>query len=418
MTRVSNDDRDGTGISRRSFLGRSSAILAGAAVTPALIAAATSNGSSLAFKPLDPAKKIRMGVVGGGFGLSFQWHLDPNCVVQAVSDRRADRRERLKQVYRCNRAYPTLDELIKDRSIDAIAIFTGAPDHAAHAIAAMKAGKHVVSAVPACITIEQAGALRDAVKKTGMTYMLCETSWFHPTGILARDLHASGAFGRLFYSEVEYNHPSTEADLKQVWFREGKRTWRHGNPPMLYPTHATSYLIGTTGERLTDVSCLGVLAPRIEGYGVGQNQYGNAYNAMMGLFSTNKGNVCRANVVWTGTNSGERAQWFGTDLSLYMPNESSGQPLHGQGLKKPTQIEVPDYAAQLPKPMRVASDHGGSHPFLTHEFIASLVEKRRPAIDIHEALALTVPGIIANESAKRGGERLKIPSFDAPAVRS
>ena len=54
----------------------------------------------------------------------------------------------------------------------------------------------------------------------------------------------------------------------------------------------------------------------------------------------------------------------------------------------------------------------GSHVFLTHEFVDALVNERRPAVDIYEALAMTVPGIIAHESALRDGETMKIPSFD------
>ena len=39
--------------------------------------------------------------------------------------------------------------------------------------------------------------------------------------------------------------------------RGGRRTWRYGYPPMLYPTHSTGYHVGVTRERLTRVSCLG-----------------------------------------------------------------------------------------------------------------------------------------------------------------
>jgi hypothetical protein len=66
----------------------------------------------------------------------------------------------------------------------------------------------------------------------------------------------------------------------------------------------------------------------------------------------------------------------------------------------------------LPKAMRHSSGHGGSHTFITHEFIAALVEEREPAIDIYEALAMTVPGIVAHQSALKGGEQLRVPSFD------
>ncbi|MCI4438337.1 gfo/Idh/MocA family oxidoreductase, partial [archaeon] len=47
-----------------------------------------------------------------------------------------------------------------------------------------------------------------------------------------------------------------------------------------------------------------------------------------------------------------------------------------------------------------------------HEFIQSIIEKRSPAIGIYEALAMTVPGIIAHQSALRGGEQMWIPSFE------
>jgi len=73
---------------------------------------------------------------------------------------------------------------------------------------------------------------------------------------------------------------------------------------------------------------------------------------------------------------------------------------------------VPDYFPLLPGPMRIATGHGNSHGFLTHEFITALVENRPPAVDLYEALAMTVPGIVAMESSRKGGERLKVPSFD------
>jgi len=66
----------------------------------------------------------------------------------------------------------------------------------------------------------------------------------------------------------------------------------------------------------------------------------------------------------------------------------------------------------LPEPLRHASGHGGSLTFLTHEFIDALAHGRRPAIDIHESLAMTVPGIVAHQSALKGGAQLEIPSFD------
>jgi len=76
------DSRMTSATSRRGFL-------AGTAAT-----SAAALGGRFAFA--EPAvTKIRMGVVGGNFGRSFYWHEHPNCVVEAVSDLRPERREGL-----------------------------------------------------------------------------------------------------------------------------------------------------------------------------------------------------------------------------------------------------------------------------------------------------------------------------------
>lgn len=66
----------------------------------------------------------------------------------------------------------------------------------------------------------------------------------------------------------------------------------------------------------------------------------------------------------------------------------------------------------LPAGLRHNSGHDGSHTFIAHEFIDSLINNRAPEIDIYEALAYTVPGIVAHQSALKNGETMKIPSFD------
>jgi hypothetical protein len=65
----------------------------------------------------------------------------------------------------------------------------------------------------------------------------------------------------------------------------------------------------------------------------------------------------------------------------------------------------------LPAPLRHNSGHEGSHTFLTHEFVSAVLENRKPAVDVHEAVAYTAPGIVAHQSALKGGEQLQIPSF-------
>ncbi len=77
-------------------------------------------------------------------------------------------------------------------------------------------------------------------------------------------------------------------------------------------------------------------------------------------------------------------------------------------------VDVPQYwkGDMLPESMRHPSGHDGSHTFVAAEFINALVEDREPVIDVYESLAMTVPGIVAHQSALKGGEQMTVPSFD------
>lgn len=386
-------------MSRRDFIK-----MAGVA---ALSGAALAAGGPAMPQPVSD-KKIRIGIVGGGFGAAFQWHLDPNCIVAAVSDLRPDRRKHLQNVYGCDRPYDSLEELVKDPDLDAVAVFTGAPDHVRHVTEVMNHGKHCICAVPAAVTIEECYQLKQLKEKTGLRYMMAETSYYRAPCILARELFADGKFGKFVYSEVEYYHNMTGSEREALWFHNGDHTWRYGYPPMLYPTHSTCFHVGVTRERFTRVSCLGWGPPDGDWF---QNAYNNAFSNQTALFQASDGNICRCNVMWEVHAGGERAQWIGQTGSMYMDG-CGGQPFVVQIQGQPNMTVCPDYTHRLPEPMRVPSGHGNSHSFLTHEFVSALIEDREPAVDVYESLAMTAPGIVAMESSLKGGEQLKVPSFD------
>ena len=76
----------------------------------------------------------------------------------------------------------------------------------------------------------------------------------------------------------------------------------------------------------------------------------------------------------------------------------------------------PNHWDSLPQSMRVNSGHEGSEPFLTHEFVSAIIEDRWPAVNIYEAIAYTAPGIIAHQSALKGGETMKIHDYGSAPV--
>jgi len=62
-------------------------------------------------------------------------------------------------------------------------------------------------------------------------------------------------------------------------------------------------------------------------------------------------------------------------------------------------------------PVHVRAEHSGSHPFLVHEFLSSIVEDRPARVDAVRAAEWTAPGICAHRSALLDGERVRVPTY-------
>jgi len=368
-------------------------------------------------------RKIRIGIIGGNFGSGFFFHEHPNCIVEAVSDLLPDRREKLMKVYKCTKSYESLEKLLPDPKIEAVFLATPVPDHARHVIASLKAGKHVLCAVPVAMTLEECAAILDTVKSTGLTYMMAETSVFRQNTIQAKKWYREGLFGKIFSAEAEYYHPG----ISNLWFTaDHKPTWRQGQPPMNYPTHATSFLISVTGERCTNVSCLGW---GDDDFLLKNNVYNNPFWNETAFFKTNLGTAFRVQLLRKGAIMGtERGEWHGDKMSFYSKDQNgmgeivvkastrTGKDEGGFIIQEPIKeaFESPLFwkTDMLPEPLRHDSGHGGAHTFITHEFIDSLVNNRQPEVNIYEAIAYTAPGIVAHQSALKGGECMTIPNFD------
>jgi len=283
---------------------------------------------------------------------------------------------------------------VKDPGIEAVFVATDAPHHARHCMEVLRHGKHVMTAVPATYgSIEEGEELLETVKKTGLKFQMAETSCYRPDCHAMREIYRAGGFGRIIFSEGEYFHycPTPIDSYKG---------WRIGSPPLWYPTHSTAYYVGVTGKRFTSVSCLGFRGD-LPANRPGANRYDNPFTDEIALFETSEGGVsrmcmCKAvqnKTVETGRVFGERGWMDGTQ--------------YRGALKK-----LPDIARPPLPPGVPGGGHGGSHGHLSNEFVTAILEDRQPLVNIHEALAMTIPGIVAHKSAFRDGERLKVPQYD------
>jgi predicted dehydrogenase len=350
--------------------------------------------TSKGWKPVSD-RKLRVGIVGYGvcrFGAAFGFQDHPNVEIVAVSDLIPERCQALAKACRCEKTYPSLEELVKEDKIEAVFIATDAPSHAAHAILALRHGKHVACAVPAVFgSLEEAEKLLEAVKGSGLKYAMFETSCFHEDCYAMRQIYQAGGFGRLVYAEGEYYHYCP----KPI---DSFRGWRVGLPPMWYPTHSTAYYVGVTGGSFTQVSCLG-LPSKLEHLQPENNRYKNPFGTEIALLQTSEGGMARMAVSWdTPGYEGEMGRVRGEQGSFYGKY---------QGLLK----ELPPLARPPLPPSVAPGGHGGSHGYLMDDFVTAVLADRKPRVDIVQALAMTVPGIVAHQSALKNGECLKIPQY-------
>ena len=136
-------------------------------------------------------------------------------------------------------------------------------------------------------------------------------------------------------------------------------------------------------------------------YQPANNQFKNPYATEVALFRTNEGGMARMAVSWDMPGAhGEQGRIYGQQGSFE-------ERYSGQADVSKVSIEKP----QLPPGMD-AGGHGGSHGYLTDDFITSILLKRKPVCDVACALNTTVAGIYAHLSAMKGGETMKIPQYE------
>ena len=112
----------------------------------------------------------------------------------AAADPRAEARARFESDFG-GRAYDSVPALCADPAVQAIYVATPHEHHAAHAIAAMRAGKHVLVEKPMAISLAEAQSMVTVATATGRQLVVGPSHSFDAPIARMRSLIASGAYG-------------------------------------------------------------------------------------------------------------------------------------------------------------------------------------------------------------------------------
>lgn len=374
-------------------------------------------------------------MVGLGFGEAFLpiYAAHPAVRELAIVERDADRLRSAGERHGIDARYATVDEMLADPRWDAVHVVTPVATHVELAVKVLRSGRHCACAVPMGRDIAGLRAVLEAERASGRRYMMMETSVYGREFRYVERLQREGRLGGI-----------TGYRGSHIQDLDGFPSYWQAYPPMQYLTHALSPILALTGDTVRDVVAhgSGLLTPERLG------AYGNPFPMEVGLFRLRGSSVVPEVTMaffQTARPYTEGFAVYGEAMSVEWPSTMDDplvvhevQPLDpqrpatgpGGRWSRTTLVDPDDDADALPPELRPFlrawvfqprdggpavthhAGHGGSHPWLVHEFLSAIQDDRPARIDGRTAAAWTAPGICAHESAMRDGERVEVPDFD------
>ena len=197
----------------------------------------------------DQSQTYRIGVSGmrRGRSLALACQTVGGAEVTALFDPDADRLQASAAEIGAT-PYTDFDAFLAS-GIDVAIISSPMPVHAEQSIAALRAGKHVLCEVLACVTVAEARELVAVAKESPGRYMLAENVNYYDEIELIKRLADQGRFGHIYYGEGDYTH-----SLQGLFFNpDGSPTWRGLGGLTVYGSHGLGPLLYITGDRVAQV---------------------------------------------------------------------------------------------------------------------------------------------------------------------
>lgn len=347
----------------------------------------------------------------------------------------------------------TYEHILEDKSINCIANFTQRHLHGDIVIRALKAGKHVYSAVPMAPTVEECQEIVKLVKEKNLIYLMGETCYYYPCAMFCREAYRDGKFGDFTYGASQYYH-----HIDSISY--GKRPNEGGMPPLLYPTHSTGMILSAVDSYVKKVACFGYVDKTNDGrFEVGKNEWNNVFSNQYVLMELANGGTARVTEARTfgwlkpssyisavyGTNGGyefsnaqhilverdlesEKERVKLTDVSDYVNTTGMVENKHLPDFKEKVanaEWQWDDYAGVQKKEMErlpesyseIENGHMATHKFLIDDFCTAVYNHSMPILNAWTAARYTIPGLVAIESAKQGGIPMDVPDCgEAPEI--
>lgn len=346
---------------------------------------------------------FKLGVVGLGIGSEFfdvVKQMD-DVSITAICDISESRLREVAAEQGISEAHTSLEALLKT-DVDVVVIATPIQVHGRQAIAALKAGKHVLCQYIAAMDLEEAEELIRAYETSGCQYMFIETDCYERKNMVMQALARKGVLGELTMGRGHYIH-----DCKALGRNpDGSLTWR-GELWMESPggrvsaVHNAMPLLEIFGERVVEVYSYGPGARTAPEYTkhdrvttVAKLPSGRVLEFVDDVFSWHPG---LSGYCVQGTKG-----CFEFDRAAVLENGRLSP-------WKDLETLVTEY--NLGSLIEDAGGHRSAWAACLQAFLSAIQNNRTPPQDLYDALHITAIGWAANESL-RSGAPAKVVQFD------
>ncbi len=137
------------------------------------------------------------------------------------------------------RTYQKIDDLLSDAAIDLVDICLPTPQHCEVAIAAMRAGKHVLVEKPIALSLDDADRMVRVSEQTGRLMMVAHVLPFFPEFAYLKQVVARGEYGNVLGAHFKrvISQPNWSANME-----------KSGGPGVDLHIHDTHYILVVLGR--------------------------------------------------------------------------------------------------------------------------------------------------------------------------
>ena len=356
------------------------------------------------------SRPLRVGIAGTARGAGFVTGLraaGDQARLYAVYDPDAQARKRFGAEHGAEVRCDSYAELLENSNL--VVVSSPQHHHAPQAIAALDAGVHVLSEVPAAVSFDQARDLLAACRRSTARYMLAENYCYIRSNLVVAAMASRGVFGELYYGEGEYLHEMKSYHRDDA----GRPTWRYfwqvGRNGHTYPTHSLGPLLQWFGDRVTAVSCVGT--------GRHTDPEHEIDDTVLLLCRTARGALLRVRFdllsnrphlmdyySLQGTSGGYEA--------ARAPDQTPRVHVRGRSPAErwePLDAYVEEFLPERYRQVPAGAGHWGADAWPILEFVEAVCAETEVPLDIYAALDMSLPGVVSERSITEGGGWLHVP---------